>query len=252
MSTNGNDDVLVPKGVRYVTRPGVTYIAPTPNVPVAPPPPTARPWTLPSPSTPARTTPSLGSGPMAAKHPSQPKSAPRTREVSAKPAHSVVVDSSAQYRPTAFRSPANARANAALATAAHRNTGRVAEPAPSLTSLTPTTRGSGKHPVQPVPLGAPRRQHHHVDLHATVHHLRRAADAIAGHLDEAHHDREGYDTQQRAENFLDPQELLRTSQERLRALRQQVAKPELGEAEPSRPIWGSIEDNAGGRVEFTY
>jgi hypothetical protein len=164
----------------------------------------------------------------------------------------VVIDSRISYRPTAFKAPSNTRPNAALAAVAHRNTGRVAVPTRSLASLTPSSRGSGKHDVQPVSLGARRHQHYHVDLHAAAHHLRRAADAIAEHLEEAHHHREAYDEQAQVENFFNPGQQLQQSNEYGRILRQRVAKPELGEAEPSRPIWGSLSDDSGGRVEFTY
>lgn len=242
-----DDDVLVPPGVRYLTRPGVAYIAPTPTTP-APAVPPRQPPVL-SPSTP---TASPRKEPAPKKHPIQPKAAPRTRQSPSKQtAGSVVIDPRAVYRPIAFGPLASTGPNTALADVAYRNTGQVARPVRSLSSLTPTGQSASMHPVQPVATASRVRPRPHA-LGTAVHRARKAADAIAEHLDEAHHFQHQYENRNKVEDFLKSQHALDRDAEQRMKLREEIAKPPLRGSEPTRPIWGDLGSIAGGRVEFDY
>jgi spore cortex formation protein SpoVR/YcgB (stage V sporulation) len=85
-----------------------------------------------------------------------------------------------------------------------------------------------------------------------VHRARKAADAIAEHLDEAHHFQHQYENRNKVEDFLKSQHALDRDAEQRMKLREEIAKPPLRGSEPTRPIWGDLGSIAGGRDEFVY
>lgn len=167
MSSYQTDDVLVPPGARYLTRPGVTYIPAPASVPEAPPPQT----TGPPPAAPPPAKPP--------KHPTQPhQAATADRKI---PSPSPVYTSTAThrdeepsipYKATAFRPTSKAHPNAALALLAHQHGGLVAEPLRALASTSS--------------VAAARHQQNPTSAHAGPNNPRKAEDHHTRSLSHAH------------------------------------------------------------------
>jgi hypothetical protein len=265
MSTNG-DDVLVPKGVRYVTRPGVTYIAPKPSVP---PPAPRRPSALPPSRQPRQ---AQGGGVGTRKHTIQPKPATRvSKPLTQEPRVQMIATESVPYRSTAFRAPEAAQPNAALLTASYRGAGGVTSSIRSLSASAPSDDSRQMHPAQPVsPLGRPTPparglwtftppppwmlRDDYRDVSHQAKHVRgavvKASKAVAHEIGHARDIKDARDKAEKAMGVAQPQRVIDDAHERGFQLRQRVARPELGDAEPMGPIWGAFEGAGGGRVEF--
>lgn len=257
MSSYDNDDVLVPPGVRVLTRPGVTYIPAAPSAAVEPPPVPPRPTPPPAPLPPRSPSPPVEI------HPVQPLPAQASSPRTAKPQRPVVV---IVPRGRVFVHDDSLVVSAADPNAALLQGNTTAELEPSLTERSlakhrPAPQDRQVHPIQPR------------DLSPTTPTLPPAASVITGTLSdfakgvwhvfirnsEQHHEeadaiQRALETGERYSRFIDPD--LPTEAEKA-AGKPVTPKPQPPEASfpgegygiPSRGQFGGA---GGGRIELDY